>query len=142
MAILSRFVRDSRFEEIAGCPLSSRGAEDESSCSACSYNVINPGQPRLGCVSSTGLGSYTRAMQRLQATSGEDHAQLEAILEAQRHSGKDVGLEPAQLQDVLRIAQKWWGNLGGDSEEQRLVLALLQFARAALESREPVRILA
>ena len=141
MSIISRFVRDDRFAEIDGCPMGSQPAADETACASCPYNVLGPGQPRVGCALSTPFAGYERALQHLAKISGADHTRLVSILEAERRTGERDGLGPAELTALRDIARRWQGLVSNDEAERHLVTAMLRFSEAGLRG-EPVRILA
>ncbi len=139
--MLTRFARDERFCEVDGCPLAPTGAGDEQSCAHCSFNVLAPGSPRLGCVLATPFKGYERALLHLRHLCPADHERLLAILEVERRLADGFGLTQDQLTSVRDIAKRWQTLLGNDEVEGHIVTALLRFSEASLATGEPVRIL-
>ena len=143
MAIITGFSRETRAEEIAGCPLVPKpDGRDESSCVKCPYNVLSPGHPRMGCVLSTPAATYDRCMSHLESVSSNDCNELRAILKAERKTGRTTGLDPTQVERVRTIAERWWPLVGNDKTEQQVVTAMMRFCDASRARREPIRILA
>ena len=143
MAILSGFAREARVEEIPACPLSTPNAGgDEASCESCPYNVLNPGHARVGCVLSTPKAAYERCLTHLKAISLGDYTELQKILAAERETGMTSGLSPVAVEQVRKIAEKWWPLVGNDPTEQQVVTAIMRFCDASLARREPIKILA
>jgi len=90
MAIVSGFVREERTKEIAGCPLGPFASkDDESSCTSCPYNVLNPGQPRMGCALNTPALVYKRCLAHLKLISKDVHDEFTRMLETERQAETD-----------------------------------------------------
>jgi hypothetical protein len=141
VAILSRFARDGRVHEIEGCPLVPGDGGSESACATCPFNVLKPGASRVGCVVSTSFAAYERALEQLARIDPAGKSKLEAILEVERTTANDIGLDDASLSEIEGIAKKWWPLVGNDLQLQQVVAAMMVFSRAGLRTKEPVRIL-
>lgn len=143
MAIISSFLRRSRFEEIEDCPLAGAGAADDNgACAGCRYNVLNSGKARVGCSINAAHDAYRFALGRLAQISATDHERLESILAEQRAATADKGLSREDLEILRDIAERWAVLVSNDERERVVVTTVQRFATAALETGEPVRILA
>lgn len=141
MALLSRFTRDTRFIEVAGCPLGPGGTDDEGACAHCPYNALLAGKPRVGCVASTSPQQVANALARLQRIDASAHARLTAILDAEQRAPETSGLSPGDVAELGRIATRWSALCGNDADERQVVAILAGFAERAHATDEPVRVL-
>lgn len=141
MALLSRFTRDTRFAEVAGCPMGPAGTDDQSACARCPYNALLAGKARVGCVASTAPHQLENALARLRSIDAAACTRLSAILEAEQHTPETNGLSPGELDELGRIAARWSAVCGNDVDERQVVAILSGFAERARATDEPVRVL-
>lgn len=141
MALLSRFTRTTRFDEVAGCPLGPAGTDDESACAGCPYNALLSGKPRVGCVAQTSPQQLHSALSRLQRIDAAACTRLTEILDAEQRTPETEGLPAAALAELGRIATRWSGVCGNDVDERQVVAILAGFAERASATDEPVRVL-
>lgn len=140
MAIRSRFARNERFLEIPGCPL--RGAsDDETACASCRFNVLDPGQARVGCVLETKFADYQSALAHLERIDPAAHRRVREILERQTHVPESAGLTPDEAAELSSVAERWARLAPSRPEERDIVSAMYRFCTGSLELGEPVRIL-
>jgi hypothetical protein len=142
MAIISSFTRTERFFEVDDCPLRKIGTRSQVACKTCRFNVASPGREQVGCVANTAFAAYQRALERLAARSAADHRRLLDILERERTERPGEALAEGDLQELLRIGVAWCAVPPADADEAAVARTLHDFAHAAAELREPVRILA
>ena len=142
MAIVTKFTGDVQ-AEIDGCPLADPVPDpDQSACGECSYNLVSPGRPRIGCVMRTPVGVYDAALTRLAARAPALHAELsELIKSAQSVPPGPTSPVAARWLDVARRWDEQIAESGDDPDELEVVRLVGRFARAALDLEQPVQIL-
>ncbi|MBI4818656.1 MAG: hypothetical protein HY791_20475 [Deltaproteobacteria bacterium] len=136
VAIVSRFM-DAVDVEIAGCPISARSvpASNTDACGACPYNVVFPGQPRIGCSTRTPIDVFDGARAHLLIRDPKLCAELERLCRA---GATEVG--DAKTREWLALAEAWFATAETDDEREVASVAA-RFARAAIDRGVRVSIL-
>jgi len=143
MSITSGFEgREALAEEVPDCPLRHPERQPhQNACARCAYNRAHPGNAVIGCFVRTPYPVYEAALKGLAERAPDDRRELDLLLTGNQSLGSQ-NAEAAKR--WLDLAQRWFAALPpeGDDAEREVAIIIARFARAYLETRKPVQLLA
>ncbi|MBI2378929.1 MAG: hypothetical protein HYV07_33350 [Deltaproteobacteria bacterium] len=129
MAIVSRFTDPVQLE-IAHCPLARSviPSEDTGACAGCTFNVVFPGEPRIGCSTRTPIDVYDAAVAALASSDARLSDEL-SILCRNAHT---LAADDPRVGRWLSLGEAWYA-IAKTDEERELSSVIARFAQKSTD---------